>query len=155
MISIPDENIRVTMQGVIENFLNPKFISLGMNATGKWINALTAEASNGVGYIKGLDYTYYLANGRAGGSMPPIAPLQTWVGAKFGIYGNEGRSIAFAVAKKIQREGTDYYPEGTDLLDVLNSREVLDYIYGNLTGFLRVQIEIEIKRMARNTLILA
>jgi hypothetical protein len=87
--------------------------------------------------------------------MPPIAPLQTWVGAKFGIYGNEGRSIAFAVAKKIQREGTDYYPEGTDLLDVLNSREVLDYIYGNLNGFLRVQIELEIKRMARNTLILA
>jgi hypothetical protein len=155
MISIPDESIRVTMQGVIDNFLKPKFISLGMNATGKWLNALTAEASNGIGYIKGLDYTYYLANGRAGGSMPPIAPLQTWVGAKFGIYGNEGRSIAFAVAKKIQREGTDHYPEGTDLLDVLNSREVLDYIYGNLNGFLRVQIELEIKRMARNTLILA
>lgn len=154
-MQIPDSKIQEVMQGVIDNFLIPKFLSLGMNATGKWISSLTAEAINGVGYIKGMNYTYYLANGRAGGSMPPIAPLQQWVGAKFGIYGNEGRSIAFAVAKKIEREGTDYYPEGTDLVEILNSREVLDYVYGSFTGFVQLQIELEIKRMIRDTLILA
>lgn len=154
-MKIPDEKIQEVMQGVIDNFLIPKFISLGMNATGKWINNLTAEAINGTGYIKGMDYTYYLANGRAGGSMPPVSPLQEWVGAKFGIYGNEGRSIAFAIAKKIEREGTDYYPEGTDLIDILNSREVLDYIYGSFEGFILLETELEIKRIMRETLILS
>lgn len=154
-MQIPDSKIQEVMQGVIDNFLIPKFLSLGMNATGKWLNSLTAEAIDGTGYIKGMDYTYYLANGRAGGSMPPIAPLQQWVGAKFGIYGKEGRSIAFAVAKKIEREGTDYYPQGTDLVDILNSREVLDYVYGEFTGFVKLEVELQIRRMAQETLITA
>lgn len=154
-MKIPDSKITEVMQGVIDNFLKPKFIALGMNATGKWLESLQAYAENGIGYIKGMDYTYYLANGRAGGSMPPIAPLQAWVGAKLGKYGSEGLSIAWAVAKKIEREGTDYYPEGTDLVDILNSREVLDYVYGSFDGFIKLEIELEIKRRIKETLILA
>lgn len=154
-MKIPDSKITEVMQGVIDNFLKPRFIALGMNATGKWLEALQPYAENGIGYIKGMDYTYYLANGRAGGTMPPIAPLQAWVGAKLGKYGSEGLSIAWAVAKKIEREGTDYYPEGTDLVDILNSKEVLDYVYGSFTGFIKLEIELEIKRRIRETLILA
>jgi hypothetical protein len=38
--------------------------------------------------------------------FPPIQPLEDWVTAKLGISGDEARSVAFAVAKKIAREGT-------------------------------------------------
>lgn len=140
------------MQGVIDNFLKPKFISLGMNATGTWLNSLEAQAENGIGYIKGKDYTIYLVNGRAGGKRPPVQPLITWVGAKLGIQGKQGVGIAHAIANKIAKEGTDYYPEGTDLLEVLTTQEVYDYVYENFATFVRVQTVLEIKRRLKNTL---
>lgn len=152
MIAIDDNKIREVMQGVIDQFLIPRFVQLGMNASGKWIHSLQADAINGVGYIKGVDYTFYLVNGRAPGNRPPISPLQEWVGNKLGIYGTEGRSIAFAIATKIEREGTDYYPEGTDLLEVLNSEIVQNYIYNEIGAYFNGQLETEIKRMLWQTL---
>lgn len=150
---IPDEKITEVMNEVINRFLIPKFIELGMNASGKWLETLHGAGENGIGYIRGMDYTRYLANGRAPGKMPPIEPLVQWVGHKFGYYGNEARSVAYAVAKKIQREGTDYYPQGTDLVDILNSAEVRQFVYGQFAGFVRLQIATDIKRMLNETLI--
>jgi len=150
-INIPDETIIQTMQGVINLFLIPKFVSLGMNATGAWINALEPRIENGNGAIYGFDYTYFLANGRKPGKAPPIAPLISWVNAKFGIGGAEARGIAFAIAQKIKKEGTDYYPEGTDLLEVLNSKEVLDYIYSQYGTAINVELnKILIKQLNDN-----
>jgi hypothetical protein len=142
-ISIPDEIIISTMQGVIDNFLKPKFISLGMNASGNWINSLEPRVVNGNGEIWGMDYTYWLANGRKPGVAPPISALMPWVTAKFGVSGNEAKGIAFAVANKIKNEGTSYYPEGTDLLAILNSEEVKNYIYSQF----QIAFESEINKI--------
>ena len=139
-IKIPDEAIVQTMQGVIDNYLKPKFIELGMNATGQWLNSLEARAVNGNGEIWGMDYTYWLANGRKPGTMPPVSALIPWVNAKFGISGKEGLGIAFAVATKIKNEGTEYYPNGTDLLEVLNSNEVNAYASKTLGDFLIIEL---------------
>ena len=120
-MKIPDEIIKKVLEQVVNDYLIPKFLSLGMNASGEWIKALRVEVVNGIGYIKGKDYTYYLVNGRANGNKPPITPLIQWVGHKLGINGKEGKSIAFAIANKIAKEGTSYFPNGTDLLEVLQS----------------------------------
>jgi len=150
-IHISDELIISTMQGVIDLFLKPKFISLGMNATGQWLDSLEPRAVNGNGEIHGFDYTYWLVNGRKGGTAPPISALLPWVTAKFGIGGNEAKSIAFAVAQKIKKEGTNYYPEGTDLLEVLNSKEVLDYIYSQFQEGITIEInKVLIKQLNDN-----
>lgn len=146
-IVIPDEKIREVMQGVIDNYLKPHFISLGMNASGKWLNSLEAYAENGTGYIRGIGYTVVLVSGRAPGKRPPIQPLQNWVQNKLGIGGDEGRGIAFAIANKIAKEGTDYYPEGTTLLEILNSQEVKQYIYTNIGAYITGAIRTEIKRV--------
>lgn len=139
------------MQGVIDLYLIPKFNELGMNASGQWIESLEARANNGNGEIWGMDYTYWLANGRKPGTMPPVSALIPWVSAKLGKGGREGISIAWAVAKKIQKEGTEYYPEGTDLLDVLSSKEVIDYVYGKFGEGLRFEINnILIKQLNDN-----
>ena len=151
MIAITDEKIIEVMQGVIELFLKPKFIELGMSASGEWLNSLEARANKGRGEIWGRDYTYYLVNGRAGGSRPPITPLVNWVGNKLGLYGKEGLSVAFAVAKKIEKEGTDYYPDGTDLLEILESPEVLNYVYGAFQVEIAGQIRATIVRNLQNT----
>lgn len=150
-IRISDELILSTMNGVIDLFLKPKFISLGMNASGQWLNTLEARVVNGNGEIWGMDYTYWLANGRKPGTAPPTSVLIPWVTAKFGIGGNEARGIAFAIAQKIKREGTEYYPEGTDLLAVLQSPEVINYIYSQYQEGLTVQInKLLIKQLNDN-----
>lgn len=146
LTKIPDEEIIRVMQGVIDLFLIPKFISLGMQATGAWINALEARAENGNGAIYGFDYTYWLAHGRKPGTAPPISALLPWVTAKFGIGGNEAKGIAFAVANKIKAEGTNYYPEGTDLLEVLNSVECRNYVTEQLQTWYSIEISKVLKK---------
>ncbi len=146
MITISDDNLREIMTEVIRVFLIPKFIALGMNASGSWISALEARAENGRAEIWGADYTYYLVNGRADGNRPPIQPLIRWVGNKFGLSGQEAISAAFAIANKIEKEGTDYYPNGTDLLEVLESPEVSQFIYTRLAVDINGQIAAQIKR---------
>lgn len=128
-IKITDELIVSTMNGVVENFLKPKFIELGMSASGQWLNTVQGGVENGNGVIYGMDYTYWLANGRKPGTAPPVSALIPWVTAKLGVGGSQAISVAFAVAQKIKNEGTEYYPNGTDLLTVLESKEVKDYIY--------------------------
>ena len=151
MITVSDEILTHTLQEVVDNFLIPKFLSLGMNASGSWIKALRVEVVNGTGYIKGKDYTYYLVNGRAGGNKPPITPLISWVQQKLGKSGKEGIGIAYAVQNKIAKEGTDYYPNGTDLLEVLQSKEVTDYIYTSIGQNISGQLQLEIKRQLKQT----
>ena len=147
-----NEEIIQTLQEVVNNFLIPKFINLGMNASGSWINSLEVGVENGRGVIKGKDYTYYLVNGRAPGNAPPIAPLVSWVGYKFGLSGREALGAAFAISKKIANEGTSYYPNGTDLLEVLQSKDVTDFIYEKLRIDLKNKVTLEIKKMIKNGL---
>ena len=149
-IKVTDQLIIQTLQEVIDLFLIPKFMALGMNASGSWISALTPAVENGKGVIKGKYYTYYLVNGRAPGNAPPVAPLISWVQNKFGISGAQGVGIAYAVSKKIAKEGTSYYPSGTELLEVLQSKEVTDYIYEKIRVDLKNSVTLEIKRMLKN-----
>lgn len=155
MITVPDEVILQTMQEVIDTFLIPKFVALGMNASGQWISSLEARVVNGRGEIWGRDYTYYLVNGRAPGKRPPIAPLISWVGHKFGLSGAAAISAAFAVAKKIEQEGTEYYPNGTDLLQVLTSPDVSTFVYNRYGVQIAAQARLQITRIIKNTLITA
>lgn len=150
---LKDEQILEVMQGVIDDFLKPKFISLGMNASGQWLDSLEARANNGNGEIWGMDYTYYLANGRAPGKRPPITPLIQWVGHKFGYSGQQAVGVAFAVANKIAEEGTNYYPDGTDLISFLNSNEVSGYVNRRIGAYILTNIQSDMIKRVKDTLI--
>lgn len=150
-IQIREELYLNVLQGVIDNFMKPRFIDLGMNASGDWLNSIQPRIVEARGEIWGMDYTYFLANGRPPGKRPPVSALLPWVNAKFGIGGKEALSIAFAVSTKIGNEGTRFYPDGTDLLEILNSNEVKKYIYENLGEALRVEISaLMIKQIRDN-----
>lgn len=86
-------------------------------ATGDWIDSVEVRRETSSVDIWALDYTEWLVQGRKPGKKPPITPLIRWVEAKLGASGDEAKGIAFAVANKIAKEGTDYHPEGTDLVD--------------------------------------
>ncbi|HET8838047.1 MAG TPA: hypothetical protein VFM82_03545 [Flavobacteriaceae bacterium] len=152
-MQIADDEIIRVMTEVAQRFLIPKFLELGMNSTGEWVKSIEVSASNNVGYIRGRDYSYYLVNGRKPGKRPPIAPLERWAQAKLGLSGQQAKSAAFAIANKIAKEGTEYYQRGgTDLLEVLESPECLDYVRNELkqilTEDLKAQILIEAEKLS-------
>lgn len=98
-------------------------------ATGDWINSVEVRRNGTEISIWANDYTQWLVQGRAPGGRPPINPLVRWVEAKLGATGQEAKSIAYAVATKIEKEGTNYHPEGTDLVDgVLTEQRVSDIL---------------------------
>lgn len=145
-MNISKEFIEQVLSEIVEKFLIPRFKDLGMNASGQWIDSLSVEYDGKNGIIKGQDYTKYLVEGRPGGTMPPINVLIDWVQNKLGLSGQEAVNVAWAVGMKIKREGTDYYPNGTDLLEVLQSPEVTTYFNARVSGYLIEEIKLTFNR---------
>ena len=154
MAIITENDLKIILWDVVDNFLIPKFNKLGMKASGQWLDALNVkvDSSNGKiqGQIWGADYTQYLVNGRRPGKRPPISVLESWVNNKFGIYGTEAKSMAFAIANKIAKEGTEYYPQGTDLLEVLQSKECTDYINSKLSDYYVKSVSLQFTRILKS-----
>jgi len=149
-MDIGENKIKEVMQSVIDSYLIPKFNELGMNASGDWINALEARANGNIGEIWGLDYTRYLVNGRASGTPPPVQPLVRWVGFKLGLSGTEALGAAFAIRNKIAQEGTEIYKQGgTDLLEILQSKEVLDFVNNQIKDIIVKEISLKIIRQTK------
>lgn len=138
------------MQGVVDKFLIPRFDQLGMNATGEWKRNVKVRAGTNVGFIDGRDYTENLANGVEPGNRPEIEPLEKWVKAKLHLSGKVAKGVAFAIANKIEESGTSWYKKGgTDLIEILESKQVIDYINSQIGNYLRVEVEIQIRRTAK------
>lgn len=140
------EEIEKIIWLVVDEFLIPKFNQLNMKASGEWLSSLEVKVIGNRGEIWGKDYTYYLVNGRANGKRPPISVLEKWVNDKFNIFGNEAKSMAFAIGNKIAKIGTNYYPQGTNLLEVLKSRECQSFINLKSSEFYVKNINLEIVR---------
>lgn len=145
---VPPEIIDKALDKAIE-VLIAKYDELGMRASGKWARELEPISQTNRGVIRGMAYTEQLVQGRAPGNRPPISPLEDWVKAKFGLSGKQATSTAFAVANKIAKEGTTWYPDGSDLLEVLESPEVTQAFYDIIGDYLRVQITEELTRTLR------
>ena len=140
---IPDAKFEEILNDVIRLFLIPKHKELGMEATGEWINSLESKGNT----IRGRKYTEQLVYGRAAGKPPPITPIEKWVTAKFGITGKEATSFAFAISKKIAKEGTSWKQKGgSDLLEFLETRPVMDFINSKLAAYFQVEISLQIQR---------
>lgn len=145
------EEIEPIINEVIYLFLIPKFRELNMDASGEWERNVEARGSE----IWGRDYTEYLVDGRPPNRDQSPEAMKAWVGWAGSTILNEwvnnkGLNInPYAVAWKIAREGNNYYPKGTDLLEVLNSQEVKDYITESLGRIITVKVEQEFKRQFR------
>jgi hypothetical protein len=140
---IPDAKFEEILTEVINRFLIPKYDALGMRATGNWAQKLEAKGN----VIRGEKYTEQLVYGRAAGKAPPIAPLENWVQAKFGISGKQATSFAFAISKKIAKEGTTWKKRGgSDLLEVLETAEVINFINSKLARYFQAEITLQIQR---------
>lgn len=139
--------INTIMQKVIDLFLIPKFKELKMEATGEWERSLEIEAYEESGTIRGRYYSQQLALGRRPGKMPPIKPIQDWAMAKFGVGAKEALGIAFAVAKKIKKEGTSWHQKGgSDLIEVLQEKRTIEFIESELTAIATFKVAENLRR---------
>lgn len=142
------EEIESVLKDVVSLFLIPKFRELGMNASGEWENSIEVRGNE----IWGRDYTQYLVEGRPPNNNQDPEALRrwaVWAGSTFikDWANNKGVNInPIAIAYKIGREGTEYYPQGTDLLEVLSSKEVEQFISDELSRFIIVKVQEEFKR---------
>lgn len=147
MLIVPEHIILETMQAVIDRWLLPRFNELGMNATGEWKENVKPLAETNKGIIAGRKYTEQLVYGGNPGSMPPIEPLIKWAQAKFGVDYNTAKGIAWGTAKKIQNEGTTWYQKGgSDLLEVLEQPEVIEFVNSQIGEYLQAEVQLQIIR---------
>jgi len=145
----PEEAIKRTMDWVVDTILIPHFMSLGLNASGEWVANVKTRVEGQEGIISGRQYSEQLVYGRRPGAMPPIAPIERWAQVKLGLSGAEARSAAFAIAKKIAREGTEIYKDGgTDLIEILRTpdtqQRIAQYLAQQMQAEVRLYLEREI-----------
>lgn len=150
---VPDKLIREALEEVVQRFLIPHFKSKEMNATGNWINSLEVEVSENKGVIKGAKYTEQLVFGRKPGKIPPAKALEQWAMIKLGVSQDKARSVAFAIAKKIAKEGTELHKQGgSDLLEVLEKPEVTHFLNQKIGTWCKLYIKEELQRTAKQIL---
>lgn len=145
------EEIEKILDEVISRFLIPKFRELGMRASGEWEENVHARGNE----IWGRSYTEYLAEGRPPNKDQDPEAMHKWVGWAGSTFledwvQNKGLSInPYAVAYKIAREGTNWYPNGSDLLKVLESKEVIDYINSRLSILVIRDVKLAFNRYVK------
>lgn len=148
MIEFQEEILRKELEVLKEDLIR-RHEELGMRASGAWQQSLQVSANGVAGLLKGavsgLDYTYYMQHGRRGGKMPPIAAIEQWIKSK-GIIAIERRvkvsALAWAIAKKIAKDGTKRSREGEKpafIEEVITPERVQDIIhkvgYGYISTF--------------------
>lgn len=132
MADTPEQILSKEADLLIDEFV-VQYDKLGMRASGQWANTLDNRTSGLTLSIFGQDYTEFLVDGRKPGKFPPIAKIEQWIKDK-GIAPIERTikisSLAFLIARKIAREGTEYFKQGgTDLVEaVVTPQRIQDII---------------------------
>ena len=83
--------------------------ALNLSASGKARSSISFTATDKALYIEGLARVVFMIFGRASGKMPPIDPIRRWVEQKLGVSEDESEGIAWGIAKKIAKEGTNIF----------------------------------------------
>lgn len=121
----------------LKNDLIAKHESLGMKASGNWIESLENRSKGLSGQLWGEAYTEQLVNGRKPGKFPPIKMIEKWIYDK-GITpdGISYSSLAFLIARKIAKEGTKYFKQGgTDLIEAVITPQRIQSILDKVSEF--------------------
>jgi len=135
-------------QEVLEKFIIPSYDAKGHNASGELRNSFRVRSEPGKVIFSGFDYAQYLIIGRRPNkdqSPEAITNWARWFGKNVFDPWVSAKGLSlnpYAVAYKIAREGTKQYREGgdDDFLNILESKEVEEYLKERVGDFIRVNI---------------
>lgn len=126
---------------VIKRFILPIIDRNNIKNTGEFRESLEAQTtSSSEIQIWGVDYSHYAVSGRGGGKQPPVKELQKWVQSKFGYGQDKAKQVAFAISAKIKKEGTDRHTKHLNLIEILESQEVKNYITSEVMKIINKRI---------------
>lgn len=114
-----------------------RYDALGLRASGEFERELQIDQRGLSISLYGASYTEQLVNGREPGRFPPIEAIEAWIGYK-GIQAVDisVSSLAFLIARKIAREGTEIFKQGgTDLIDSIVTPERIQSIIDKVSVF--------------------
>lgn len=114
-----------------------RYDELGMRASGDFEKGLEVRQNKLSAELWGNHYIEQLVNGRGPGKFPPIAAIEKWINDK-GISALDisVSSLAFLIARKIAREGTEIFQKGgTDLVDSVITPERIQGIIDKVGRF--------------------
>lgn len=152
-----DDEVYSVMLDVIDKFLIPRYIELGMKASGEWQQTLGVDRTSvNSAVIKGRFYTEFLTKGRGANrdqSPEGIRRWAVWAGSTFIKDWVQAKGISanpIAVAYSIARKGTSWKRKGgSDLLEVLTEPETIRYVQERLAVIARPRIAEQLRRNAR------
>lgn len=121
--------------------LQEQFDAKGLNDTGQARNSLSSSVSGKTLKIDGLLRTVVLVTGRVPGKFPPMEPIRAWVRRKLVVAEEEVESVAFLIARKIARSGTDIF---TDRAKGLQIQLIIDELNEELFKDISNQMAFEV-----------
>jgi hypothetical protein len=136
--------------------LEKKHIALKMKASGDWLKSREIVQRGDSVKINAVKYTYQLVNGRKPGKFPPIDSIKKWIYDKGIVNKIKGdisvSSLAFLIARKIAREGTNYFQQGgPDLVDSVFTpqalQNIIDLVGAELVVTFTSKIENQLKKI--------
>lgn len=98
--------------------IRKSFNEKNLNDTKKARDSISYQVNGDTLIITGLARVLFLEFGRRHGEMPPIDPIKKWVESKLGVSKEESRGVAFAIAKKIAKKGTDILTDRAKGLEI-------------------------------------
>lgn len=138
------QNKLILRQGARGQFSSP------VNASGALADSIKYTIDGYRLKVQGNDYIYYLQYGRKAGGRPPIKAIRQWIDDK-GITPEKGSkdSLAWAIAKKIEQEGTTIYKAGgSDLVSGIFNEALQNSIEQDFANLIASEISSEILKIA-------
>lgn len=97
--------------------------SKGIRASGKSADTLRIESNTKAGKLYGQAYIHFQKVGRKPGAFPPIDAILQWIKDKGIVADIPDKSLAFLIARKIAKKGTDIFLKKRPALDVTDQIE--------------------------------
>lgn len=124
-MATPSKSISTFLKNVIDDIIKDQ-AQKGIRASGDSANSLRAKSDTDSGQIYGSGYFRYQEQGRRPGAFPPLQSIQDWIVIK-GIQpdGISIESLAFLIARKIAKNGTDIFEgkrPGLKLSEIVEKR---------------------------------
>lgn len=97
-----------------------------VNSSGKLADSIRYEVDERGLRIYAAHYVYQIVYGRQSGKFPPISAIEKWIDEKPIQADIPKKSLAFLIARKISREGTEIFKQGgtTLLSDIINAQAI-------------------------------
>ena len=121
--------------------LQNSFDEKRLNDTKRARDSINYQVAGHTLIITGLARVLFLEFGRKPGQMPPIAPIKGWVERKLGVSSDESEGVAFAIAKKIAKKGTDILTDRAKGLQIeLTIAMLNDVVLKEITNSLTLEV---------------